>query len=1428
MRRLTTLFTLMLLLTFVVSAAHAQDDPETSPIELTPNLCDDPSNVAAVMGSMGDSGDGPSYGEVNTEQIMRMMQAPTEGPFYMVNLIAYREQAEYPDGRETELTGREANNLYSPLEFIQAIGAQPVFTGEVTSNVLGEDSIWDDVAIVEYPCPLAVFAMGAHPEFQATSIHKDAGLEASNIMVTHVRPFDAFDLPEVAADDTAFELVQVVRYNEEAQYADGSDEPFRIGQEAMDFYAASILEAGLSYGVYPKARLEVEGVYIGDGQDWDEVWVYYAPSQEAFDAFMADPVVVAAQYHRDAAVDNAYELVTDPTVSMIHTAYSREASAQEDLCNAEPEAMTTANGVEFVRTPDACFDNLPDWDYEPQYVEINGLRQAYYEAGPTDAEETILLLHGQPAWSYTYRDMMPIFAEAGHRAIAMDFLGMGRSDKPIDPAYYTYAGHVERLEVFITELGLDETSLTVFVQDWGSLIGLQVVGTNPGWFDRVVVGNGSLYDIPAGMDLFTLPDNPEQTRDMYHMQFSNMPDQQPYLRDENGILQIPGQQADAGQQSEAAAMAMAQAQFGIWVDYALNDERFLPSNNMEANTFVDLTDEEEVAYNAPFPTRITMGGVRAFPGLSNEMAGVTTLGWEGLGEFESPFLTIWGNNDPDTTGSVEEQQALMDHVPGSAGWDHTRLRDASHYLTDDAGEEIAQRINAFITPGSEANSAANETTAAEVMEQSVRLGFEIIQVVSPTGRVAWRIESDMTLDEFNALELPTGWIKNQPRELDFDAGVFTQSPGMSAGEYTDAEHFGYEWRHVATVSGETVQLDAEGILTASPTTKSHQLTWDEGSTIYLLVSPEGERYIRVNRDFNRSSDTFTIPTGWQLVDATIPQDLTFELPNPTLVFRTDNGDSFQGPFNPTGNPGQPPAQAAPQGTALTDHTIPTVEQTQFLRPPDDFRGFRFCEVIVTAETESDVVVSVYNTMGHSDCPPEQWGQLDANVIAEGYGVSSVELYGPRYWLLNDIIEEGASGGGQIADFGGMELRLSGQLTFDTSETGTETTQPYIPNDIRRNTIFVYQAGNTVYELTSPDGVVYRMHETGEAVLDNLQTLSERLDLPNGWTYATRTLERDEPMVAVDGVAHILQDNLGNVYQQIESMEATAESADAQPIGLVDDAIPAVQQTQFMRPPADLRGFPYCEMLAMVQDEAGVTVTVYNTMGHSDCPAEQWNSLDADAIAEEYDLMQAQLNGPRYWLMNGIRSDGVSSGGQVSVFGGMEMRLSGVVTLALSDLMAASTPPYTESQIARDTTYIYRAGNEVYELVSPEGGVYRMQSYLLKGGDVSFDDLDTLGERLTLPDGWIFQTRVLTEDETIVAVGGTATILRDDLENTYQLLEGAAAATQDTGNTVVGIESITIEVGEFTFNGLASGPENGDLVLLLHGFTTQCRAGRHED
>ena len=169
--------------------------------------------------------------------------------------------------------------------------------------------------------------------------------------------------------------------------------------------------------------------------------------------------------------------------------------------------MTTSDGVQFVRTPDSCFQKLPDFPYEAKYVEIDGLRQGYIDEGPTDADP-ILLLHGQPSWSYLYRKMIPGLVDAGHRVIAMDHIGFGRSDKPTDIEYYSYLIHIDRLEKFIQALNLEH--ITMFCQDWGSLIGLHVAGEHPEWFARIVVGDGTLPIIPAGIQPYPSVENPEE------------------------------------------------------------------------------------------------------------------------------------------------------------------------------------------------------------------------------------------------------------------------------------------------------------------------------------------------------------------------------------------------------------------------------------------------------------------------------------------------------------------------------------------------------------------------------------------------------------------------------------------------------------------------------------------------------------------------------------------------------------------------------------------------------------------------------------------------------------------------------------------------------------------------------------------------------
>jgi hypothetical protein len=276
-----------------------------------------------------------------------------------------------------------------------------------------------------------------------------------------------------------------------------------------------------------------------------------------------------------------------------------------------------------------------------------------------------------------------------------------------------------------------------------------------------------------------------------------------------------------------------------------------------------------------------MAGVRVFPSLINQMPGLNEDAWAGLTSFEKPFLTIWGGNDVGMLGSCETQQKLIAEIPGAEGQPHDRLPEAGHFLQNDQGEEIAQRLVEFYS-----------------QESEPKVGFEILQIVSPNEIITWKNVSEMTVAEFEAIDLPQGWFKNQAREADADAGFFARSPGeLMDGPLIKAEHFGYEWEHVATITETNVSMDNQGLLTANTISKYHEITYNPWRLVNILVSPEGDRYIRVSRDEGRMSDTPTIPSGWELIKEVTTEELKIQLPNPTINIRADNEDSFQGPIN---------------------------------------------------------------------------------------------------------------------------------------------------------------------------------------------------------------------------------------------------------------------------------------------------------------------------------------------------------------------------------------------------------------------------------------------------------------------------------------------------------------------------------------------------
>jgi uncharacterized protein (DUF1330 family) len=266
---------------------------------------------------------GPSFGEFNRDQLRRMMTVENDAPFYMVNFIKFRQFAAYPDGRDATLSGREANARYNALPIILEIGGRPVFVAGVEQQLLGDDTQWDQVAIVLYPSREAFVSMLERPDFQEISVHKDAGVEQSIVLVTAaldlplIPPVDPSTLPFPAtAEDTAFTMVHLMRFNETAVYADGRETDLS-GREVIDQYEQAVGPAALPLGIRPTAALEVEAVLVGDAREWDEVRLNRFPSHAAFNALTADLDWQSHQPDRAAGLADTYALITVPIIDNI-------------------------------------------------------------------------------------------------------------------------------------------------------------------------------------------------------------------------------------------------------------------------------------------------------------------------------------------------------------------------------------------------------------------------------------------------------------------------------------------------------------------------------------------------------------------------------------------------------------------------------------------------------------------------------------------------------------------------------------------------------------------------------------------------------------------------------------------------------------------------------------------------------------------------------------------------------------------------------------------------------------------------------------------------------------------------------------------------------------------------------------------------------
>jgi haloalkane dehalogenase len=321
--------------------------------------------------------------------------------------------------------------------------------------------------------------------------------------------------------------------------------------------------------------------------------------------------------------------------------------------------LTTESGLSFVRTPDEHFESLPGYSFQPRYVSIEGMRMHYVDEGPPDGP-VVLLLHGQPSWSYLYRKMIPFLVCSGLRTIAVDHIGMGRSDKPIALGFHTFETHVQRLKAFIAALDLHD--IVLFCQDWGGLMGLRVVGEEPALFARVIAANTTLPVIPRGLNPFRVPNPVEIDCSL-------------------GDFVMPGSSGNP---------APYPVLFQKWILYALTAPNFRSSQVIAANTVRPLSPEELAAYDAPYPSFIYKAAVRAFPAMVAAIERHNTPAWKSLGRYEKPFLFFGGEHDLNL-GSRAVQKRLTRHIPGAAGQPHERF-EAHHFIQEDVGEVLAQRI----------------------------------------------------------------------------------------------------------------------------------------------------------------------------------------------------------------------------------------------------------------------------------------------------------------------------------------------------------------------------------------------------------------------------------------------------------------------------------------------------------------------------------------------------------------------------------------------------------------------------------------------------------------------------------------------------------------------------------------------------------------
>jgi len=262
------------------------------------------------------------YGAIDPDYARRLASTPAaeDGPVWMINLMAYRPRADYVDGRPDDVSGREADDRYAPLESLAAVGAEVVLFADVDQQLLGEAPHWDRVAVVKYPTRRAFFDMQSRPEFVEKHAHKDAGMAHTFViggqpLPSPVLPADVPDWSEVphppTAGDGPIVVIHVIRFH-----------PGRAGS-AMASYQSAAGAVAVPQGLRIPAWFGVEGTIVGDGRDWDQVRFNAFPSKEAFLAVVHDSDRLEAQRnYREVAIADTYTMILRPSVDRLASSVS--------------------------------------------------------------------------------------------------------------------------------------------------------------------------------------------------------------------------------------------------------------------------------------------------------------------------------------------------------------------------------------------------------------------------------------------------------------------------------------------------------------------------------------------------------------------------------------------------------------------------------------------------------------------------------------------------------------------------------------------------------------------------------------------------------------------------------------------------------------------------------------------------------------------------------------------------------------------------------------------------------------------------------------------------------------------------------------------------------------------------------------------------